>query len=243
MGTLVAACSPGVPREDVKAPSSGTEPASQEPPSGRLPDAVAWARALQTGACEVVHDTALRDSCLVALVERRGVDRCAEVVSPTTREECAFRLAEKLRAPERCKEAGRFAEDCALHVVSNTFLVDAPDARPGGPEESVLAARIVASGLAADDPRAWTAWYRWALGRHAPLDRGSCDAVTNDTRRALCRTAGRGLYEDRLRHARDTGALTCEVHAESLQHTPDPELDTLRASLAPACDTPEGTRR
>lgn len=210
----------------------------------RVPDAVAWSRALQTGACDAVRDPTLRDSCLVTLVERRGVDRCGEVADARAREDCAFRLAEKLRAPERCKEAGRFAEDCALHVLSNTFLVDAPEARPGGPEEVAVAARIVASGLTAEDPRAWTAWYRWALGRRAPLDRAACADVAAEARRDLCRDAGRGLYEDRLRHARDSGALRCAAteDAPGLQHTPDPELDALRAAYQPSCETTRGTR-
>ena len=215
---------------------------SPEAPDTRLPSAVAWARALETGACDAVKDPSLRDSCLVALVERRGVDRCGEVAEAKAREECAFRLAEKVRAPERCPAAGRFAEDCALHVLSNTFLVDAPAARPGGPEESVLAARIVASGLPAEDPRAWTAWYRWTLGRRSPLDRGACAAVPVDARRGMCRTAGRGLYEDRLRHARDSRALTCSAATvdPELAHTPDPELDALRAAYQPSCETTGG---
>lgn len=226
LGALAAACTP--------------TPEARTP---RVPYAVAWARALQTGACDAVREPELRDSCLIALVERRGVERCGEIAAGAAQDECAFRLAETLRTPERCREAGRYAEDCALHVLSNTFLVDAPEARPGGPEEAALAERIGASGLPTDDPRAWTAWYRWALGRHAPLDRSACVNVAGEARRGICRAAGRGLYEDRLRHARDSGTLTCATPNDDplLQHTADPELDALLVAYLPSCDTTNGT--
>jgi hypothetical protein len=204
--------------------------------------AARWAGALRTGACETVSEEGLHDACVVAAVERTGKDRCAEVRGARARDECLFRLAEKRLDPGLCPQAGAFAEDCALHVLSTGFMVWAPEgATPGGPEEVEVERRIAVAGLDTGDMRPWSAWYRWVLGAQHPLDRGACARVRDPARREACERTGLVVFEDRINRVRDTrgpggqGGLRCGFDPPLLAHTPDPAIESLLARRRGPC--------
>jgi hypothetical protein len=204
-----------------------------------VPDAAqreAWLAALKSGACETVTNEALRDDCWLARVAHHP-EVCEKMAGETARSECWFRVAEAQADPSLCPKAGIFAEDCALHVLSTSFASWVPrDARPGAGEDEVER-RIAASGLAADDPRPWSAYYRWILGQQHPLDRASCAAATTEERRDACAHTGLALYADLLNHARDRRTFPCDggPMPPELQTTPDPEIDALVASRTDLC--------
>ncbi len=207
-----------------------------------MAEARAWATALETGDCEGLAED-LHDACVIADVERTRVDRCGDAHAEHARGECRFRLAERTLDARLCEHAAPYAEDCALHVLSASFRTWVPSgAAPGGPEEDILAERIVEAGLAVDDPRPWSAWYRWVLGAQRPLDRGACGKVAASPRREACVQTGRAIFEDRLNRARDDGTLGCAspdgaqgALPEALRHTADAELDAIVAARRPRC--------
>ncbi len=208
----------------------------------RSAEARVWATALASGDCQgLVED--LHDACVIADVERTRVDRCDDARAEHARGECRFRLAERTLDARICARAAPFAEDCALHVLSASFRTWVPaGAAPGGPEEDRLAERIAASGLAVDDPRPWSAWYRWVLGAQRPLDRSACGKVASPERREACIQTGRAVFEDRLNRARDEGTLGCgtspgehDALPETLRHTADAELDAIVALRRARC--------
>lgn len=200
-------------------------------------DRAAFVAALTSGACADVKDGTLRDDCWLGRAKASGADVCARIGDATLQGECWFMVAEHTKDATLCPRAAPFADDCALHVLSNGFAAWVePGTRPGDREDDV-AARIVAAGLAADDPRPWSAWYRWVLGGLQPLDRAACDVVADATRREACRRTGLALYQDRLNHARDTGRYPCGGGPlpDDLVTTPDPELDAARAARTDLC--------
>lgn len=203
--------------------------------AGAPADRQAYLEGLRTGACATIENATWRDDCWIARVEREGVDHCAAVTDPTQRGECVFQLAEKTGDASLCPGAAPFADDCALHVLSRGFA--SLGATLPGAGEAAVSARIAAAGLAPDDPRPWSAWYRWVLGAQRPLDRGTCAAVADPMRREACLRTGVALYQDRLNRARDTGTYPCDGGAlpPELQHAPDPELDGVRAARTDLC--------
>lgn len=210
-------------------------------------DAHRYRDGLRSGDCDPIRDPLLRDDCRLATIRKRPLaeDPCGPIRDPALISECWFVLAERERDPALCARAGAFRDDCALHVLSRAFprWID-PQTRPGDPQEQELVDRIAQIGMAPDDPRPWSAWYRWVLSQGAPLDRAACRAVPDPMRREACLQTGLALYGDRLNRARDTrdrAPLPCPLPADpallppDLRHTPDPELDALRASRSDLC--------
>ncbi len=219
-----------------------------EPPGAASADAVsadvaAYARALAAirsdpagaaAACAPVRDPNLAADCLTAAAEALadndpdGAEAlCVQLPAGVGRDECHFQVAERARDVTRCDRAGAFADDCRLHRLSADFGRLIPrGARPGG-FEADLAAALPDYGLAVDDPRPWSAAYRWVLGSHRPLDRGSCDAVADPDRAEACRHTAVALFDDLLNHARDTRTFPCDGGPlpDRLAHAPDPVLD------------------
>ena len=160
--------------------------------------------------------------------------RCHQIDVSVASEECAFQVAEITSDPTACAQSGRFRTDCRLHLLSarfskwtpSTAMADDPDLHLQLMQESALV------GLHPDDVRTWSAWFRWVLGRRLPLDRAICQNIAREERRTACWETGRALYQDRLNQARDRGTFPCDGGPlpEILTHTPDPELDTLRAA-------------
>lgn len=192
--------------------------------------------------CRTIGDNALRADCGLAAVEAmaRGDDepvtallqRCEDLGDGLARDECAFQVAEIRGDPTACARAGRFADDCRLHLLSLAFRDWVPaDARADDLDlQRRLSEKAQGVGLSPNDERAWSAWFRWVLGSRPPLDRQVCEAIPDPVRRVACRETGRALYQDRLNRARDRGTYPCDGGPlpPELATTADPELDALR---------------
>lgn len=202
---------------------------------GSPSEAVAYRDALHSGDCAPLRDDQLRDDCYIAHLDPSAPDACAPLTTERGRGECHFQLAEKTHDPALCKDAGPFADDCALHLVSQHFVdLATPGSVPGDHEDEV-AAVITAGGLHLEDRRPWGAWYRQVLQGQTPLDRSACDVLTNPMHKGICRAAGMGLYHDRLNVARDKHEYPCDGGPlpASLAYAPDPELDAARQHRRP----------
>lgn len=200
-----------------------------------------YAEALRSGRCADAGAPELRDDCRLAHLDAAAAAPCEGFETTRLRDECFFQLAEAREDASLCPKAGAFADDCALHVLSRGFGRGlGAGSRPGEGEEAV-AARIVAAGLAADDMRPWSAWYRWVLGGLDPLDRAACEAVADPARREACRNTAVAVFHDRINNARDRRLVDCATGAlpPLLTHAPDPELDAaLRRRWTELCPPP-----
>jgi hypothetical protein len=171
-------------------------------------------------ACATVRAAGLRTDCRLASVEawagHKGeptaalLVRCAELTPLGMAHECAFQVGERRSDPEACALAGRFADDCRLHLLSAGFRAWVPkDARV---DDAVLLQRLAseaqAVGLGADDLRPWSAWFRGVLDQQPSVDRSACQRLDAPLAEA-CWQTGRALYEDRLNMARDRGLVPC----------------------------------
>lgn len=206
---------------------------------GAPTEAERYARALKAGdpaACRALTDEDLRADCLLASVEAEGPARperaaaiCEELAAGVWQDECWFVLAERARRPELCEKAGRFQDDCRLHALS-ARIVKVVGPRPPGAFEEHLRPVIQALGFAADDPRPWSAGYRFSLESQHPLDRGSCEAAPADPRldlRTVCRQTALAVFDDRINRARDRRLVPCPDGPlpEALAFLPDPDLE------------------
>lgn len=203
--------------------------------SGDAADRARYVAGLASGDCAAIEDPTLRDDCRQATAEAPA--DCEAVVDPTVRGECWFQLAEATSDASYCPRAAPFADDCAMHVLSRGFPTWLPKGVRPGEQEEAAAAHVAAAGLAADDIRPWSAYYRHVLGSTRPLDRAACDAVSDAARREACKRTGVSLYQDLLNHARDRGLYPCDGAPlpALLAYAPDPELDAVRASRSDLC--------
>jgi len=248
--TAPASSSPASSSPASSSPASSS-PASSSPASssrGIAQTAEAYAQALalvarepQAGAaaCAALSEAALRVDCLGVAAEAlapRDPDaaaaQCASLPEGSARDECHFQVAERSHDAARCDQAGAFADDCRLHRLSTDLLRLLPRGTTPGAFEAELAAALPGYGLAPDDPRPWSAAYRWVLGSQRPLDRGSCQAAPDAARREACLHTAVALFQDRLNHARDTGTFPCEGGPlpPELAYLPDLELDAALAA-------------
>lgn len=186
--------------------------------------------------CAQIGDPPLRSECtwaaaeeLVSTQPEAALALCATLPEEGA-EECHFRLAEALNDATLCARAGAHADDCRMHVLSRGFATWVPrDANPGEIEDAALAP-IAAAGLAPDDPRPWSALYRWVLGAKRPLDRGLCARVADPMRQEACLNTAIALFNDQLSHLRDRGVALCEGPLPTAAtYAPDPELDAVLA--------------
>ncbi len=207
-------------------------------------DRARYLAALTSGACETVEADALADDCWIAWVatpltetetaEQRA-DACERVIGEKDKGECYFVVAETHEAPGFCPKAAPFADDCAMHTVSRGF------ARARTLDEQGASTQIVLSGLAEDDPRPWSAYYRELLSRAELLDRAPCAAASTPERQAACNATGLALFEDRLNQARDRRLFTCVGAAPQLPWpkrvawVADPDMDTAFARRTDLC--------
>jgi len=199
---------------------------------GCSPDAATALRdGLAAKDCSRVPGDDLQESCWIQ------VGRCAEVQSERGLADCAFRAAEAKGDPEGCSRAGPWVDDCRLHVWSASFHDWAPKGKTLAEAEPIVTAKLDGYGFAADDPRPWSAWYRWSLGRMRPVDRAACREISAPDHQEACLQTGLALYGDLLNVARDRHLYPCDGGPlpSLLQSTPDPELEALRASRTDLC--------
>lgn len=185
--------------------------------------------------CPRISDPQLQADCAWAVVERLGAEhgQAAETLCAALPEaaasECWFRHAEASARPEVCAKAGEHALDCRMHLLTRDLSWMPKGARPGSFEDEALA-HIEAIGLTAEDPRPWSALYRWVLGRQRPLDRSSCQAAPDAPRQEACAATAVAHFNDLLNHLRDRGEALCEGELPpAARYTPDAELDALLA--------------
>lgn len=221
---------------------------------GRLPaDAVAYPQALAAVAarpaqtlarCAPVSSETLRADCVISGAERLAVADanaaaalCGALPEGASRDECAFQVAEKSGSPARCAAAGRFADDCRLHLWSQDLPKLLPAGADPGEVEAAATAALAAHGFAADDLRPWSALYRELLGRQRPLDRGRCAQAPTPDLVEACQRTGAALYGDRLNHARDFDHFPCGGGPTPalLQTAPDPDLEAMVAERRARC--------
>ncbi len=188
------------------------------------------AEATLEGQCEEIRDNATRNACMAT----RG--SCDSLVG-AAHDECIFRAAEAAGDAKMCRDAGAFADDCRLHLFSAGFARWAPSDPTAGRDEAMVEPHILDAGLAVDDPRPWSAWYRHVLSARRPIDRAGCTAIPLELRREACLHTGIALYNDLLNMARDKKLYPCDGGAlpEVLTTTPDPELDAVRAARKDLC--------
>lgn len=195
-------------------------------------DAQRYRAGLVSGECTGIATVVLRDDCLLA------AEACEEIQGSLMRDECWFQRAETKKDPRLCAQAGQFSLDCQMHVLSQGFAAWVPaDAQPGQ-IEGLAAQKIQEAGFATDDPRPWSALYRWVLGQQKPLNRQECLKITDPARQDACLHTGIALYNDRLNQARDRHLFPCDASQALpplLQSSPDPDLDALRASRSDLC--------
>ncbi len=181
---------------------------------------------------ELEQDCVLAGAEALAKTDPTGaLTLCAGLPEGVGRDECAFQVAERSADPSRCAEAGRFADDCRLHLWSRGLRELIPAGALPGDLEAKAAEELARYGLDAEDPRPWSAFYRDLLGRRTPLDRAACQQAPAGFQREACAQTGLQLYNDRLNMARDRHLVRCDQPElpALLQTTPDPELDALRA--------------
>jgi hypothetical protein len=198
--------------------------------------AVAAAPADAVALCAPIQDAPLRADCVTSGAERVAmVDAevaaalCASLVGGFGRDECGFQVAERSGDVSRCDTAGRFSEDCRMHLWSRTLREHVSvGAAPADAEQRVVElAREY--GFEERDPRVWIGLTRYLLGPVEPLDRGVCHDLEDPQRRMVCKNAARDLFNDRLNFARDKGLFPCEGGAlpASLVTVDDPELEAI----------------
>ena len=180
--------------------------------------------------CATLLDPSLKTDCVLSTVPHlaRKDSAAAEAACATLPEpdECFFRLAETLKDAERCGHAGAFEDNCRLHVLSFGLREWITEEQLFEDIERDAPEKIRASGLSEEDPRPWTAIWRWALSRSTPLDRGACRTLSDETLVPVCLDAGMGLFHDRLSQARDRDTGLCNGPIpDSLAYLADPELD------------------
>ncbi len=194
----------------------------------------AWSR------CQKLSDPGLAGDCKLAVMEAMAqrpapdsawlLQRCAEIEPSWVAHECAFQVAERRDDPAACGVAGPFEDDCRLHLLSSSFTSWADPEAPASDRDqlALLAEQVSRVGLGADDARAWSAWFRWVLGRSSIMDRSACLPLPSPLREA-CWETGRALYNDRLNHLRDRGLYPCDGSTPPTQalHTPDEELQAI----------------
>lgn len=205
-----------------------------------VPDAKLYRNGLASGDCSPIRDSKLRDDCWVATAETKSLRArpCDLVSGDRYKGECWFVIAEREKDASYCSKAGVFTDDCALHVLSGGFASWVKAESVPGDQDAEFEERIKTSGMKATDPRPWSAYYRWVLGQHRPLDRKSCAKVEDPMRREACEKTGLAVYNDLLNNARDRKLLPCpslKPLPPELAHTPDPELDSLLSSREDLC--------
>jgi len=212
-------------------------------PDSELSQGLAYSEALAAVAaqpeqastlCAAVTEPDLHADCVTAAVERLGDAElggslCASLPEGAGRDECVFQLAESSGQPGLCDGAGRYADDCKLHLWTATLLQELPrEARPAQ-AEALIPPLLEGHAFEDGDGRPWVAVYRMLMGARRPFDRALCDEIPHEERRQICRDASRDLYQDLLNRARDRDRFPCDGSPlpSELVFTPDPELEAL----------------
>jgi hypothetical protein len=181
--------------------------------------------------CGKLHDPQLAQDCVLAVAPQMAKANLSAAMTACKKiepsEECFFRLAEKTKDSSLCEKAGPRETDCRLHVFSFGIKDWLPKDATGELLLNTAATHIEKAGLGKQDPRVWTALWRWRLGASKTLDRAICQPL-DQIQRAQCMRAGEGLFHDRLNHFRDLGMALCQGDLPTdLPYTPDIGLNDI----------------
>jgi len=207
-------------------------------------------------ACRTIDSTrapSLAADCRWAIAEALAPDdpagagaACADLtaLNSLAAEECWFIVAEGSGDGAACDKAGRFEQDCRMHLLTRAALRWPRDLSVTGVAVKGLDA-INAAGLSSDDQDAWMAAYRVTAARQPPpLDRPACLVALTRGLREACQAAAEGVFHDRLNRARDRGMDLCEGELpDQVAYVPDAALDRILAErrAADLCD-PDAVR-
>ena len=194
-------------------------------------DATSYRDALADGACSSLPGGALRDDCYA----ERG--QCEQVEAPLAHDECGFVLAETRGDITLCASAGRFAEDCRMHLWSVAVASWPEGDCELGTAEGGVAPRAAAAGFTVADPPPWSAYFRHCLLRSRPFDRSRCAKVSDAMAREACEQTALAAYNDLLNMARDRKLYPCDGGPlpPLLSYAPDPAIDTLLLGRSDLC--------
>jgi hypothetical protein len=180
--------------------------------------------------CLEIDSNAVKIGCVEQAAPAIAMDDPATGLSAcerlTNMDECIFKVAEETNDVGLCERAGEFTFNCKMHIFSRSL--HSWISNEASPSEISLIARshIEASTLSPDDPRPWSAIWRWVLGAQRPLNRASCAEIGQAMEREACEMTSIAVFNDRLNHHRDLGANLCEGELpESIQYVSDPHLD------------------
>ena len=215
--------------------------------------------------CQRIADPTLAGDCGLVVVAAAGRDPgplCPQLPDGVYREECWFLSAESLNrsgdalaAAARCRQAGRFALDCAQHLWQTPVreLIHAPGAA-GFAEQLPRAESLYAAWeplMVADtdfSERFWSKFFGNGFeGQGFPVDLGWC-APLPEHHQDACTSAGTAFYAREIgpRVERAGGLLVmCALEAVSVEAlsvwveaVPSPHLETAAAErTAHICTT------
>ena len=220
------ACSSRPPLADPAAYTAALAAVAADPAAG-----VVRCRALSTEP-ERVDCIGAAAEGLAATDPSGAAALCDELPDGLWRDECGFQVAESTGDAAHCATAGRFAEDCRMHLWSRALAGALPRSPSPAAVVEPIASLAHEFGFEPDDPRPWVAAWRIVGAQMDPLDRAACDPLGPD-RAGGCRATLRDLYRDRLNHARDTRRFPCdggELTGRLAYAAPDPELDAMVAA-------------
>ena len=183
----------------------------------------------------------IHDDCLLAAVEKAQGDLetdawCDEMSTTVYRDECFFLSAERHGDFGACEKAGKFADDCRLHVWSKSLPKKWPGSMSMSDGVVSLRKHMEEWGISPSDPRYWSAAFRHRYMGQIILDRQECETLSDPDLFKACWSTGRVVFQDKLFRERDFfGPFPCPgaVPSPRLRHSPDPELDQLFADLPP----------
>lgn len=170
--------------------------------------------------CRAIQEQALQGDCYAALAQDgediEGGDLCGELPASLWRDECFFTAAERARATQDhdraatlCMEAGRFLNDCSIHLWRGELRTAL---HPGGMRTLFEDRRSIDrihdrwATLFADrarfDATFWEHCYQIAFERADFLPAGACDAMPA-TEQEACLAAAAQTYRRWLQQALD----------------------------------------
>lgn len=160
--------------------------------------------------CRSLEDVGERDDChwvVAGVVVEEDLGRAAEIcdaLDALGRDECFFILAEQLMQADLCLRAGRFEENCQLHLFGRLLQERAPAGTRPADIEALAREQMRAVGAPADSYPFWVAAHDGLFMRDPSLTREDCDGVTPAASRRACLSAAGGgarrfinLEEDR----------------------------------------------
>lgn len=182
--------------------------------------------------CRDLGDAARAD-CVVAAAEGDAAAAleqgwCDVPARSEDREECRFVLAERLDRLDLCVRAGRFADDCRVHLWRNRVPRYMPPDQPLPDLVPKVRRELLEQGFDPDDEALWVASFAHYHEQSPDLGRSRCRAIEHSRLARLCWDVAREPFEERIGSAWTSGAVSCDAAALPPELAGmDPELRAL----------------